>query len=291
MNVVNSLSGGKTSSYLAVHYPADFNIFSLVCIDDHICAPKDKGLIQKINDKLINSGCLQKHGEFIATAEDDKTLKIIFDLEQKIGREITWLRGASFDKLIKQKKMLPYKFVRFCTTEMKMKTIGEWAVPIMEQTAIDGIPQKLMNNVGIRYDEDNRVKEDRELYTKIKVGQSANGRNKWRNVNWGVVNYPLVYDKVLVYHIRKYWAKYPEFIFPDDSNCVGCFHKSKQQLRKNFDDNPDKFNWFARQESENVDKKYKWKDGTTYNNIKKLGLQSDFFYGEGAGCNSGFCTD
>lgn len=33
MITVNSLSGGKTSSYLAIHYPADINIFSLVTIE------------------------------------------------------------------------------------------------------------------------------------------------------------------------------------------------------------------------------------------------------------------
>jgi hypothetical protein len=30
MITVNSLSGGKTSSYLAKHYPADYNLFALV---------------------------------------------------------------------------------------------------------------------------------------------------------------------------------------------------------------------------------------------------------------------
>lgn len=29
MKTVNSLSGGKTSSYIAVHYPADIEVFAL----------------------------------------------------------------------------------------------------------------------------------------------------------------------------------------------------------------------------------------------------------------------
>jgi diphthamide synthase (EF-2-diphthine--ammonia ligase) len=78
MQTINSLSGGKTSSYMAVHYPADYNIFALVTIEDVNCQPKDKSLVQKISDKIGK--------EFIATAEDDKTLKVIFDLEQKIGK-------------------------------------------------------------------------------------------------------------------------------------------------------------------------------------------------------------
>jgi hypothetical protein len=38
-------------------------------------------------------------------------------------------------------------------------------------------------------------------------------------------------------------------------------------------------------------KRRTWKKGTNYFNIKKIGLQTDFFFGEGAGCNSGGCTD
>jgi len=41
MKIINSLSGGKTSSYMAIHYPADVNIFACVCIDDQNCMPKD----------------------------------------------------------------------------------------------------------------------------------------------------------------------------------------------------------------------------------------------------------
>jgi hypothetical protein len=45
--------------------------------------------------------------------------------------------------------------------------------------------------------------------------------------------------------------------------------------------------WFAEQEA----KRRTWKKGTNYFNIKEIGLQTDFFFGEGAGCNSGGCTD
>ena len=45
-------------------------------------------------------------------------------------------------------------------------------------------------------------------------------------------------------------------------------------------------NWFAEQE-----KTAKWKKETNYFNIKKLGLQKDFNFGTGSGCQAGFCTD
>jgi hypothetical protein len=45
--------------------------------------------------------------------------------------------------------------------------------------------------------------------------------------------------------------------------------------------------WFAEQET----KKRRWKEEMSYFNAKKIGLQTDFFFGVGSGCNSGGCTD
>jgi hypothetical protein len=88
MKTINSLSGGKTSSYLAKHFPADYNIFSLVRIEDRRCTPKDEKLVKFISDKIGQ--------EFIATAESDITLKAVIDLEQLIGQEIIWVTGRTF---------------------------------------------------------------------------------------------------------------------------------------------------------------------------------------------------
>ena len=288
MITVNSISGGRTSAFLAANYPADINIFSLVCIDDVRCKPKDNLLIQKVNDKLEKSGSLQKHGEFIATAEFDVTITTIFELEQFLGQEINWLRGISFDKLIDKKRMTPYKFARFCTSEMKMDVIGNYLYERME--LIDGVPQLFMNNVGIRYDEKERAKdgEGRNLITKIHNGFSDNGRNKWKKVHWGVSNYPLVYDRIGNYTVHKFWEN-KSVSFSDDSNCVGCFWKNVQQLRKNWDDAPNKMRWFSDQEKKRV--KNCWNPSISYDNIKEIGIQQDFNFGTGSGCQAGFCTD
>ena len=95
MKTIHSLSGGKTSSYMAVHYPADYNIFALVMIDDLRCKPIDKGIVKYASDKL---GL-----DFIATAESDSTIYAMRDLEQLLGKEIIWVAGKSFDKLNKKK--------------------------------------------------------------------------------------------------------------------------------------------------------------------------------------------
>jgi len=46
--------------------------------------------------------------------------------------------------------------------------------------------------------------------------------------------------------------------------------------------------WFA--DKEKIGKGTFKEDGT-YEDFKKIGLQLDFNYGGGVGCNGGFCTD
>jgi len=281
MITVNSLSGGKTSSYMAYHYPADYNVFSIVCVDDKKLRIKDKKLIQMVNDKLFDSGFGQKYGEFIGTVEDDKILNVMFDLEQMIGKNIFWVRHNSFEKEIKKKKMLPNLTMRYCTTELKI-------IPICEFVINNKIDPVFMNQ-GIRYDEHERQKKgkDREYRNKIIIGKSENGRNKWKEYFWAVANYPLIINKVTNPKIQDFW-KGKNIDFPKDSNCIGCFWKDVQQLRKNWDDHPKKMQWFSDQEIEN---NHFFKPGINYRTIKKIGLQAEFNFGTGSGCQAGFCTD
>ena len=262
---VHSLSGGKTSSYMAVHYPADYNIFSLVTIEDVLCKPKDKSIINFVSSKL--------NKDFVATAEDDLTLYVIMDLEQKIGKEITWVSGKSFDKLTVN--YLPNSLRRFCTSEMKMRPIFDWWYK--------NIGEKIKMGIGYRYDEQERKERFTESFKGI-VG-SRGTRNKWEEIEWREGYFPLIDNKVIHPTIVK-WANTSGLTFPLDSNCVGCFHKPIQQLRKNFDTNPEKMQWFANKEGSS-----RWKQEIKYSSIKKLPLQLDFYFGTGAGCNAGFCTD
>ena len=63
MKLVNCLSGGKTSSYIAANYKSDHNVFALVRTNDVKCIFPDKKIRQIVSDKL---GL-----EFIGTLEDD----------------------------------------------------------------------------------------------------------------------------------------------------------------------------------------------------------------------------
>jgi len=267
---IHSLSGGKTSSYMAVHYPADYNIFALVNIEDINCKPKDKSLVKYVSDKIGK--------EFIATAEDDLTLYAMRDLEQLIGKEIIWVSGKSFDYIVKHNGgFLPSALRRFCTTEMKIRPIFDWW--------FQNLGQKVKMGIGYRYDEMERVER---FSTKFKgvIGKRKT-QNKWAELEWREGWFPLIDDKIIHPTIIK-WANSSGINYPIDSNCVGCFHKPLQQLRKNWDDNKNKMKWFSDKEKLG---KGTWRQEGTYNQFSKLPLQLDFYFGVGTGCNGGFCTD
>ena len=77
MKSINSLSGGKTSSYIAANYPADYDVFSLVRVDDPSCKFKDEKVRQLVEDRI--------QAPFIGTAEMDTIVYTMLDLEQYIG--------------------------------------------------------------------------------------------------------------------------------------------------------------------------------------------------------------
>jgi len=271
MTTIHSLSGGKTSSYMAVHYPADYNIFSLVRIEAEYCKPKDESIVKYVSEKL---GI-----DFIATAESDITLFAMRDLEQKLGKGIIWVTGSTFEQVNRKStggKGLPNQMWRFCTTEMKLRPIWDWWYK--------NVAEKVKMGIGFRYDEMERA--DR-LSTKFKgiVGKRGT-KNKWEEIEWREGWFPLIDDKVIHHTVIK-WAEQSGITFPPDSNCVGCFWKQIQQLRKNWDNEPNKMQWFSEQENE----KKKWKKEMNYEQIKNIGLQTDFFFGTGSGCQAGYCTD
>ncbi len=282
MKTANSLSGGRTRSYLEVHHPADYPLFALVCINDRNAGRDlDKKLVQMSNDRL------QKYcshwPEFVATSEDPGILKTMFDLEQITGREIIWLRGMAWEDMLRFKKAIPNMNKRFCTTIMKMQPIFEFLYMRTE------LPVKM--RVGYRWDEMERAENFTEAWkyaTRCEYQEKSNRWiHRWKEIPWRVGEFPLVEDKVMHFHVRNFWKGKP-IEFPEDSNCQNCFWKDPQQLRKNFDTNAPIMYWSAIQE-ELYDRTFK--DRHSLLEIANMGIQLDFMFGTGAGCQAGFCTN
>ncbi len=281
MKTVNSISGGRTSAYLASKYPSDINIFALVKIEDIRCRPKDKKLVQDVSDKIGQ--------DFIATAEDDLTLRTIFELEQYLGKEIQWVVGESFDWVVENKGgWLPNKLHRYCTVEMKLRPIFRYLYKL-------GILPVEMR-IGFRSNEEKRAikmlertnEADGLIYFKDIVGKwekgPNKGKNKWESIPYHRPRFPLIEDGINKSDVQNYWHGKP-VKFARFNNCVGCFHRNPIFLKKMFDEHPEKMNWFELQEKK--PKKGTWRSDVSYAQVRRYPLQLEFeMFGE---CDSGHC--
>ncbi len=299
MVTINSVSGGNTSDYISKKYNADYNIFSVVCLDDKRCAPKDKSIIQYANAKLDH--LYGMYGEFIASAEDDMTLRAVMDLEQYIGSEIKWVRGKSFDSIIDDKNYtrLPSKMVRYCTIHMKLKPIFDWC--------FYNIEEQIQMRIGFRFDEYDRMErffnESDPTYFKVATSCSLKGKKRQKHevFKWRKCHFPLIKDIVYNTDIIDYWNKNGyiggnlfeekrKIEFPIVSNCVGCFHKKPETLSVMASMHPEKMNWFAEQEMKG---KGTWLNGLSYSDIIKHSSTwiPEMLKETGASCDSGGCHD
>lgn len=284
MITINSLSGGKTSSYMAVHFPADVEMFSLVCIEDHNAAggwlKRRPELIKYANEKLEKY--TPQFGEFKATAEDPVIIQTMMELEQKIGREIVWVRDRSFETLIQERNFLPNKRSRFCTTELKMK-------PVFEYCYLN-FPSQVEMRLGYRWDEMERKENATNEYKfPFACNTYGEGRQKHKTVAWRKCSFPMI-DEIPTIHpqIINFWKNNTDVSFAQDSNCQFCFWKDPQQRLTNFENNPSIMFWAAIQEDligGMLNDKMSLLDN------KSIGKQLDFFAGTGSGCSGGMCTD
>jgi hypothetical protein len=278
MKTINSLSGGKTSSYIAANYPADYDVFSLVRIEDVRCKFKDEKIRKLVEDKL--------QAPFIATAEDDTIVYTMLDLEQCIGREITWVTGPTFDQLIKDKgQYLPNKVARYCTTELKTQPIATWRYKNIEGD--------VAMRFGYRANETSRAKsmlnklnDNGMTEAKIIVGRTKNGKqNRWKTIEYCKPEFPLIDDNIFKDTIEAYWSD-KDVRFAYMNNCVGCWWRSPMLLSHMNSKSPDKMNWFAEAEENN---KGTFRSDVTYREIIKWKRQMQLFDDDFSECDSGYC--
>lgn len=280
MKTVNSLSGGKTSSYIAANYPADYNVFALVRTNDKNCLFPDAKIRQIVSEKIGT--------EFIGTLEMDEIIYTMLDLEQFIGKKITWLSSKTFDEVIARYKMannsfyLPNQMTRYCTTDLKIKPIAQWCY---ENT---DLPIEM--RIGFRANEISRANKmiERQINGienfKFKIGEK-NGRNKWQELPYRMVRFPLIEDVIFKDTIENFWQG-KTIRFAQRNNCVGCFHRNELLLNYLSVHQENKFNWFIDQEQKNGNT---FKKGITYKKIKNHKLQLELFEDDFNECDSGYC--
>lgn len=277
MKTLNSLSGGKTSSYIAANYPADYDVFSLVRIEDENCKFPDEKIRKEVEDRI--------QAPFIGTAEDDTIIYTMLDLEQHIGRPITWVTGKTFESTIdKHGGYLPNKIARYCTTDMKTLPIAEWRY--------NNIEGDVAMRFGYRANEMGRAKRMMEktndngmTEVKIIVGKHKNGNNKWKTIEYCNPEFPLIEAHLFKDTIEEYWRDKP-VRFAYMNNCVGCWWRSPMLLNHMSNRHPNKMDWFAKQEENN---KGRFKSEVSYREIINYKTQATLFDDDFNECDSGYC--
>ena len=282
MRTVNSLSGGKTSSYIAVYYPADYNVFSLVRTDDTNCLFPDAKIRQIVSDKLGT--------EFIGTLEDDTIIYTMLDLEQMLGTKIDWVTGKTFDEIIKRKNgttFLPSWMRRFCTTEMKLEPLFYWW--------IKNFTEPIEMRIGFRANEISRAETMIKKLNKnglsefdAIIGKTKTGnKNKHKLIEWQKPSFPLIRDAIFKDTIEEFW-KGKNVRFAWMNNCVGCMHKEPILINKMARLHPNKLEWFAKQERVSINNAT-WRESITYDQIIKHQMQTELFEDDFNECDSGYC--
>jgi hypothetical protein len=278
MKTVNSLSGGKTSSYIAANYPADINIFSLVRIDSCLWMNgKDEKTRQIVSDKIGT--------EFIGTAEMDEIVYTILDLEQYIGKEITWVSGDTFETVIDNAGgYLPNQMNRFCTTKMKIEPIFDYL------KNLEILPVEM--RIGFRPNEYKRAErvmqransDGLELMKTI-VG-TRKTRNKWGEIPYRIVKFPLIEDNISKDIIYDFWNDKP-IRFAYRNNCVGCVNRQPLMISHMASKDKRKIEWFSEQEKRTNNRFLK---EVTFESILNFASQGNLFLDDDFNeCDSGFC--
>ncbi len=278
MKTINSLSGGKTSSYIAANYPADYNIFSLIRTNDIASKFKDEKIRKLVEDRL--------QAPFISTAEDDTIIYTMLDLEQYIGKEITWVTGPAFEDAIKNHGgYLPNKVARYCTTDMKTMPIAKWRY--------DNIDDDVEMRFGFRANEQSRAKtmndklnERGMTEVKIVIGKTKTGtRNRWGVIDYCKPRFPLIEAGIFKDNVEEFWRDKP-VRFAYMNNCIGCWWRGPMLLKHMADKHPEKMDWFARQEEGN---KGNFKSDVSYREIINYNSQFSLFDEDFSECDGGYC--
>lgn len=257
MKSITSISGGKTSAYMAIHYPTDYYLFAIVLNEDPLTAPKDPGVLRE---------CRKRIPGFIGSSEVEITLKNLLYTEEILGKPIDWVcayesqhkpsfksdvkgwlpKPLTFDRLISAKNSLPNKSARWCTIQLKIYAIyWHTYLHIMEEP--DSV---VFMNIGFRSDEPLRVKKAKDCKkNRIRAPRQCHmgGRQKWLEHEWRVQNFPLYDNGITHEDVKLYWADKP-FQWPEVSNCAHCFWHTDLELQKVESQYPNFMNWAKQQE-------------------------------------------
>lgn len=192
--------------------------------------------------------------------EEEATLKFVHDCEKNWNVPIVWLKwipmipdfqvvsfktasrnGEPFEGLIKKRKYLPNPVTRFCTAELKIRTIHKYV------KSLGWKHNEKMDWVGIRADEMRRAAKMERDRT------------------------PLVTAGVTKQDVGEFWRNQPfDLGLPNmngvtmHGNCDLCFLKGSHQVQSLIEEKPERALWWARMETLVQTKEKTFGDGARF---------------------------
>ncbi len=251
MTSATMVSGGRTSCYMAVHFPTDRYLFSPVLARDQNCRIEDDSL-RKYCSKKVPSFNWDQYG----SRELDLTLSNLRQLEQELGAEIEWVAAPfTYDDLIDQNMgpyaisfgqnssaspILPNKKMRICTEALKV-------YPAAWHLYLTGDGNPYIVNIGFRADESRRVNDwkcDRtDMTLCCDITGKFKGKHRHNMLDYRFVRFPLHEFGVKELDVWRYWSD-KGWVFPDVSNCDYCMFHSTAKQRTQYLNFPERSHWW-----------------------------------------------
>ncbi|WP_230789344.1 phosphoadenosine phosphosulfate reductase family protein [Aurantimonas coralicida] len=189
--------------------------------------------------------------------EREETLRFVYECGSRWGVKIHWLEwrppatfeevgfnsaardGEPFEEMIRRKQYLPNATMRYCTTELKIRTMRNFMQSLGHK--------KWMNAVGLRYDEGHRVLKS--------LARNDANKDPFKAVM------PMAKAKHSKRDVMSFWLG-PSRRFPSDDlpqgfdlglhdfegNCDLCFLKGRDKLAAVIRDDPSRADWWIRME-------------------------------------------
>ena len=216
-----SLSGGRTSAYM-LHQVLEANgtlpdNVEVLFANTGRELPETINFVQELSDRWNVS---------VTWLEYDRVdNKVCY---KQVNHNSCSMNGEPFEKLVESKQYLPNVMMRFCTEELKVRTMKRFLVNDLKW-------KNWVSAIGIRSDERHRCK--------------AKSNDRWSF--W----YPLVDANVTKETITEFWKKQPFDLQllnaqgkTPNSNCDFCFLKSEATLAAMAREHPERAQWWIEME-------------------------------------------
>ena len=221
-----SFSGGRTSAYMlwrVLQSNGGLPAEAIVCFAN--TGKEDEKTLEFVRDCAVNWG-VEIHWVEYQNAEETK------DRFKVVTFETAARDGEPFEAIIRQRNYLPNPIARFCTVELKVRTIHRY-LKSMGWTEWDSM-------LGIRADEQRRL---------AKIGNQDYGKHEEKCAPLGQVG-------VTKEDVGAFWKAQPfDLGLPNNNgvtmhgNCDLCFLKGGAQVLSLIAEKPERAVWWAKMEA------------------------------------------